>query len=69
MYKAKVKWNGNHYFAGEEVKGSKIEKREGGTTWLFDDKPTISPKFLSDYLDLMFLDGFEKSEASNDDNS
>ena len=24
MYKAKVKWNGDHYFAGEEVKGSKI---------------------------------------------
>ena len=37
MYKAKVKWNGNHYFAGEEVKGSKLEKREEGTTWLFDD--------------------------------
>lgn len=33
------------------------------------DKPTISPKFLSNYLDLMFLDDFEKSEASNDDNS
>ena len=33
------------------------------------DKPTISPKFLSSYLDLMFVDGFEKSEASNDDNS
>ena len=30
MYKAKVKWNGDHYFACEEVKGSKIEKREGG---------------------------------------
>lgn len=32
MYKAKVKWNGDHYSAGEEVKGSKIEKREDGTT-------------------------------------
>lgn len=30
MYKAKVKWNGDHYFAGEEVKGSEIEKREDG---------------------------------------
>ena len=23
MYKAKVKWNGNHYFTGEEVKEAK----------------------------------------------
>ena len=30
MYKAKVKWNGDHYSAGFEVKGSKIEKREYG---------------------------------------
>lgn len=39
MYTAKVKWNGNHYYAGDEVKGSKIEKRADGTTWLFDDEP------------------------------
>ena len=39
MYTAKVKWNGNHYYAGDEVKGSKLEKRADGTTWLFDDEP------------------------------
>ena len=39
MFKAKVKWNGNHYFAGEEVRGSKVEQRADGTTWLFDDEP------------------------------
>ena len=31
------------------------------------DKPTISPKFLSDYLDLMFLDDFEKEELLEND--
>lgn len=25
------------------------------------DKPIISPKFLSSYLDLMFVDGFENT--------
>ena len=48
MYKAKVKWNGDHYFAGEEVKGSKIEKREDGTTWLFDDEPIQEFPFYGD---------------------
>ena len=59
MYKAKVKWNGDHYFAGEEVegdhysagfevKGSKIEKREDGTTWLFDDEPIPEFPFYGD---------------------
>ena len=51
MYKAKVKWNGNHYFAGEEVKGSKIEKREDGTTWLFDDEPIPEFPFYGDGRD------------------
>ena len=51
MYKAKVKWNGNHYFAGEEVKGSKIEKREDGTTWLFDDEPIQECPFYGDGRD------------------
>ena len=27
------------------------------------DKAILSPKFLSDYLDLMFADGFEKEES------
>lgn len=38
-YKAKVKWNGNHYSADEEVSGSKAERRSDGTWWLFDDEP------------------------------
>lgn len=38
MYKANVKYNGNHYFSGDEVKGSKIEKRADGSLWLFDDE-------------------------------
>lgn len=51
VYKAKVKWNGNHYFAGEEVKGNKIEKREDGTTWLFDDEPIPECPFYGDGKD------------------
>ena len=51
MYKAKVKWHGNHYFAGEEVKGSKLEKRDDGTTWLFDDEPIPEFPFYSDGRD------------------
>lgn len=38
MYEAKVKYYGNHYFAGEVVRGSKIEARNGNETWLFDDE-------------------------------
>ena len=51
MYKAKVKWNGDHYSAGFEVKGSKIEKREDGTTWLFDDEPIPEFPFYGDGRD------------------
>ena len=51
MYKAKVKWNGDHYFAGEEVNGSKIERREDGTTWLFDDEPIQKFPFYGDGRD------------------
>ena len=39
MYKAIVKWNGHHYFSGEEVRGSKIRTNENGTVELFDDEP------------------------------
>lgn len=39
MYKAIVKWNGNHYFAGQEIRGSKIRTNEDGTVELFDDEP------------------------------
>ena len=38
-YRAKVKWNGGHYFSGDNVAGSKIMKRLDGTLWLFDDEP------------------------------
>lgn len=37
-YKGIVRYNGNHYFAGEEVKGSKIMV-EDGRLYLFDDEP------------------------------
>ena len=40
IYKAKVKWNGNHYSAGEEVKGSKLIHDKEKNEWLiFDDEP------------------------------
>ena len=43
IFIAKVKYNGNHYFAGQEVRGSKVERRytsnKGWTCWLFDDEP------------------------------
>ena len=45
MYKAKVKWNGDHYSAGFEVKGSKIEKREEWTTRRFGDEPIQELQF------------------------
>lgn len=51
MHKAKVKWNGDHCSAGFEVKGSKIEKREDGTTWLFDDEPIQEFPFYGDGRD------------------
>jgi len=51
MYKAKVKWNGNHYFAGEVVKGSKVETRADKTTWLFDDEPIQEFPFYGDGRD------------------
>ena len=51
MYTAKVKWNGSHYSAGDEVKGSKIEKRADGTTWLFDDEPIFEFPFYGDGRD------------------
>lgn len=39
-YTALVKWNGNHYFSGDEVSGSKIETRPDETVWLWDDDDT-----------------------------
>ena len=36
-YIGTVKWNGDHYFAGEVVTGSRI-KFEDGRMWLFDDE-------------------------------
>lgn len=32
-----VKWNGDHYFSGAVVKGSKVERR-GDSLWLYDDE-------------------------------
>ena len=51
MYKAKVKYNGNHYFAGEVVKGSKVETRPDKTVWLFDDEPIPEFPFYGDGRD------------------
>lgn len=51
MYKAKVKWNGDHYSAGDKVKGSKLEKRADGTTWLFDDESIPEFPFYGDGRD------------------
>lgn len=48
IYKAKVKYNGNHYSAGEEVRGSKAERRSDGTWWLFDDEPIPEFPFYGD---------------------
>ena len=43
LFEAKVKYNGNHYFAGQIVRGSKLERRynpnKGWTYWIFDDEP------------------------------
>ena len=48
MYKAKVQWTGCHYFGCEAVEGSNIEKREDGTTWLFDDESIQEFPFYGD---------------------
>lgn len=37
MYKAKVKWNGDHYEAGQEVRGSKYRILNGKIE-LYDDE-------------------------------
>ena len=46
LFEAKVKYNGNHYFAGQTVRGSKLERRyiinKGWTCWIFDDEPIES---------------------------
>ena len=47
-YKAKVKYNGNHYFSGEEVKGSEIKYKEDGTCWLYDDEPIYGIPFFGE---------------------
>lgn len=43
LFEAKVKYNGNHYFASQTVRGSKLERRynqnKGWTYWIFDDEP------------------------------
>ncbi len=43
IFRAKVKYNGNHYFAGQEVSGSTLERRyipnKGWTYWIYDDEP------------------------------
>jgi len=36
-YTANVKWNGDHYFCGEKVTGSKI-RIEDGKVFLYDDE-------------------------------
>lgn len=38
MWKAKVKWNGNHYFKDQEVKGSNLTVHADGRLDLFDDE-------------------------------
>lgn len=46
LLEAKVKYNGNHYFAGQTVRGSKFKKKyvqnKGWTYWIFDDEPIKS---------------------------
>ena len=44
-YEAKVKWNGNHYFAGETVRGSDIKVEDDGT-YLFDDEESNEFPFV-----------------------
>ena len=44
-------WQGTEKIDGEEVKGSKIEKREDGTTWLLDDEPILECPFYGDGRD------------------
>ncbi|MFW5799638.1 MAG: hypothetical protein ACOCV8_02385 [Spirochaetota bacterium] len=38
QFGAVVKWNGDHYFSGDPVYGSKLEIREDDTVWLYDDE-------------------------------
>ena len=47
-YVARVKYNGNHYYAGEAVIGSKVEHRSNGEVWLFDDEPINCFPFYGD---------------------
>lgn len=50
LFEAKVKYNGNHYFAGQTVRGNTLERRynpnKGWTYWIFDDEPiAVSPYY------------------------
>ena len=47
-YKALVKWNGNHYFAGDEVIGSEIMRTQDGKLMLYDDEPIQEFPFYGD---------------------
>ena len=40
IYKAKVKYNGGHYFSGEVVKGTEIKyNKEDNEYFIFDNEP------------------------------
>ena len=59
-YKAKVMWNGNHYFQGQVVCGSNVECREDGTVWLWDDEEDYFPG-LGDFTRHEWVEVFPES--------
>ncbi len=47
-YQAKVKYNGNHYYAGQLVKGSKVKQFEDESFCLLDDEPIDDAPFYGE---------------------
>ena len=69
VYKAKVKYNGGHYFAGETVKGTKVRQSED-EWFLFDDEPIYVFPFYGEGRDewvAIDVDTLEEIEIDKED--
>lgn len=63
-YKGKVKYNGNHYYAGDTVIGSQL-KIEDGITYIFDDDE-VYVKGLGDFTRYEWVEVTEVEEVNNE---
>ncbi len=69
IYKAKVKYNGGHYFSGELIKGTNIRQSED-ELFLFDDEPIYVFPFYGEGRDewvAIDVDTLEEIEIDEED--